>query len=77
MYINKVNVKTGDVIVAVYPDYTQRNILASGDTALITSTWNWINSKRAIANTAKTNITNATTSKIVYDTYYDFEKQIQ
>jgi hypothetical protein len=76
-YINKVNIRTGEIILAIYPDYTQRNILASGDIILINNTWNWINSKREIANIAKDTINNASTSKIIYDTFKNFELQIQ
>lgn len=76
-YIKKINDKTGEVILAVYPDFTQRNILASNDSTLIDNTWQWINSKRAIATTNKNIIINANSSKTIYDTYKDFESQIK
>jgi hypothetical protein len=76
-YVNNVNAKTSEIILATYPDYTQRNIIASGDSALIEKTWDWINAKRLIANNTKAAMQSATSSKIIYDAYADFEKQIQ
>lgn len=75
-YITKVNNKTGEVILKTYPDYLQRNILASGDSELIKSTWEWIDGKRGIANVAKDKITNSGNSKLIYETYKEFEAGI-
>jgi hypothetical protein len=64
-YKEFINELTGSKILAKYPDYTQRNILASGDTSFIESAWSWINLVRELSNSKSAEIDSATSEAIV------------
>ena len=76
-YVIKVNTKSGEVISNKYPDYTQRNILASNDQSLINNVWSWINSIRNLSNVTNESINNSTNSKTIYDIYQSFLTTIE
>ena len=67
-----VNVVAGEKITSKYPEYKQRNILASNDTEFITATWDWINSIRNLSNTTNDAINNAQNVQEIENIYQHF-----
>lgn len=76
-YKIQINTITGNIITAKYPDYAQRNIIASGNQDLITYTWAWINSIRDLSNITNESINNSTNSDTIYDIYQSFLTTIE
>jgi hypothetical protein len=75
-YKELINNLTGNTILTKYPDYSQRNILASGDADLITEAWDYINSIRDLSNSANDTISSAQDTQEIEAIYQDYLTQL-
>jgi hypothetical protein len=74
--VSSVNSYASEKILSRYPDYLQRNILASGDADLITEAWDYINSIRDLSNSANDTISSAQDTQEIEAIYQDYLTQL-
>ena len=77
VYKNHVNSEAAFYINAKYPEYKQRNILASGDSLLISQCWGYINSVRDLSNIANDKIDLEYTEENINKLFLQFKKDVQ
>jgi hypothetical protein len=76
-YKRMINMEASDVILARYPDYLQRNLLAQNDSQAIDIAWTWINSIRDASNIANDQLLSLETYEEISNLYINYSQGLQ